>query len=278
MARGRTISIYLPDSNPRGIKLCHIDDSIVKSFLIPRKLLKDASTRNELKDPGVYFLFGDNDQTGKPSVYIGEAEEIFKRLKQHNLNKDFWNFAICFISEKQNLNKGHIKFMENHAFNLAKKINKCKLENFVNPTKSSLTEQEVDFVLNFFDDLKIIISSLGYPIFDELKKDKSNMYHCKGKDASAIAEYTEDGLVVYEGSKANLVEAPSSGKWVINMRQNLIDSEILRKKDDTLIFTQNYTFKSPSAAAAVILARRANGWKEWKDAAGKTMDEKIRQN
>lgn len=95
--RGRTISIYLPDGNARSIKVCDIQDSIVKAISIPRPKLKDVYQRPELKDPGVYFLIGEYDEVGKPEVYIGEAEELLFRLKQHNLNKDFWKLAICLL-------------------------------------------------------------------------------------------------------------------------------------------------------------------------------------
>ena len=32
--RGRTINIYIPDSNPRGVKICDLKDSIVKAMFI----------------------------------------------------------------------------------------------------------------------------------------------------------------------------------------------------------------------------------------------------
>ena len=153
--RGRTISIYIPDGNARSIKICDIKDSIVKALFIPRTKLQEVINRKELLDPGVYFLFGEIDEIGKHKVYIGEAETLLTRIKQHNSSKDFWNTAICFISEKRNINKAHIKYLENYCCDQAKKINKCELENSTVPTQSSLTEQDIDFVLSFFDDLKI---------------------------------------------------------------------------------------------------------------------------
>lgn len=276
--RGKTISIYIPDANPRSIKICDIKDRIVKAIFIPRNKLTEATKRKELQDPGIYFLIGEPNEIGKSSVYIGEAEVLLTRLKQHNATKDFWNTAICFVSEKHNINKAHIKYLENYACSQAKKINKCELENSINPTQSSLTEEDVDFVLSFFDDLKLLIATLGYPIFEETKKDKSKIFICKGKDAQATGEYTEDGLVVFKGSKTNLTESKTAGSWVINMRKSLIEKGILKQEGSVLVFTEDYSFKSPSASAAVILARRANGWIEWKDKNGKTMDKKIRKN
>jgi len=275
--RGRTISIYMPDANPRGIKICNTQDGIVKAIFIPRNRLSDATKRKELQDPGIYFLIGEPNEIGKPRIYIGEAEVLLTRIKQHNTSKDFWNSVLCFVSEKQNINKAHIKYLENYSCTQAKKINKCELENNTNPTQSSLTEQDQDFVMSFFDDLKLLIATLGFPIFEETKKDQSKIFICKGKDAYATGEYTEDGFLVFRDSKANLEESKTAGTWVAGMRKNLIEKGILKQKDSVLVFTEDYSFSSPSASAAVILARRANGWTEWKDKNGETLDSRFRQ-
>ncbi len=276
--RGRTISIYIPDANPRGIKICDTKDGIVKAIFIPRNKMPDASKRIELQEPGIYFLIGEPNEIGKPKVYIGEAEVLIKRIKEHNKSKDFWNSVICFVSEKKNINKAHIKYLEYYAYLLAKKNNKCDLENSSIPTQSSLTEQDEDFVLSFFDDIKLLIATLGFPLLEESKKDKSKMFICKSKDAYATGEYTEDGFIVYKGSKANLVESKSAGTWVAGMRKNLLSKGILKQDGNILHFEEDFSFNSPSASAAVVLARRANGWIEWKDSNNISLDEKIRKN
>lgn len=275
--RGRTISIFIPDSNPRSVKICDIKDSIVKAIFIPRNKLDDVAKRPDLLEPGIYFLFGKEDEIGKPRVYIGEAENLLTRIKQHNANKDFWNTAICFVSEKKNINKAHIKYLENHCCDQAKQINKCKLENNTTPTQSSLTEQDIDFVLSFFDDLKILIATLGFPIFEESKKEKQNLFICKGKDAYAEGEYSEDGMIVFKGAQANLKETATIGEWATNIRTALVEQNVLRIENNVYIFDEDYTFNSPSAAAAVILGRSANGWTEWKDKNGETLDKRFRQ-
>jgi predicted GIY-YIG superfamily endonuclease len=230
-----------------------------------------------LLDPGIYFLFGNEDEIGKPTVYIGEAENLLTRIKQHNAGKDFWNSAICFVSEKKNINKAHIKYLENYCVEQAQKINKCKLENNVTPTQSSLTEQDTDFVLSFYDDLKILIATLGFPIFEESKKEKQNIFICKGKDAYAEGEYSEDGMTVFSGAKANLEETTTIGVWATNIRNSLVEQKVMKADGNVYIFQEDYTFNSPSAAAAVLLGRSANGWTEWKDKNGETLDKKFRQ-
>jgi len=277
--RGKTIEIYIPDGNSRSVKLCEIKEGIVKALFIPRSKLSDFSNRLELGEPGIYFLFGEEDEVGKPLVYIGEAEVLIKRLKQHNVGKEqeAWKTAICFVSVKKNLNKAHIKFLENHCYETASKVNRCKITNTSTPTKSSLTDSESDFVLNFFDEVRILISTLGYPIFEETKREEKEVIICKGKNAYAEGVYSEDGLVVFKGSKTNLVESKTAGTWVTGMRDKLKEKGILKKEDNVYVFIEDHSFNSPSTAAAAVLARRANGWIEWKDKEGKTLDEKVRK-
>lgn len=275
--RGRTISIFIPDGNPRSIKICDIKDSIVKAIFVPRSKIDDIGKRPDIQDPGIYFLFGTEDEIGKPRVYIGEAENLLVRLKQHNVSKDFWNTAICFVSEKRNINKAHIKYLESHCCEQAKQIGKCTLENNTSPTQSSLTEQDTDFVLSFFDDLKILIATLGFPIFEEAKKEIQNTIICKGKLAYAEGEYTEDGLLVFKGSKAQPDEVKSIIPSITTLRKALLEKGILKADNGVLLFAENYTFNSPSTAAMVVMGRTANGWIEWKDKNGQTLDEKYRQ-
>lgn len=277
MIIGRTISIYLPDANPQGIKICEFLDSIVKAVSIPRAKLDDASKRSELEQPGIYFLIGEKDEVGKPRVYVGESEVLLTRLNKHHKEKDFWNQAICFVSEKNNLNKAHIKYLENHACEQAKLVNKCILENSNTPTKSSLTDQDRDFVLSFFNELKIIIATLGYPIFEQTKRSKKNMYYSKSKKADAAGEYTEEGFVVNKGSKSNIEETASIQQNIKTFRENLVEKRILKEENDVYVFQEDFTFSSPSMAASVVLGRSANGWKEWKDKSGKTLDDIIRK-
>jgi len=95
-----------------------------------------------------------------------------------------------------------------------------------------------------------------------------------GKKALAKGEYTEDGLIVFANSISNRPEAKSMSSYVSITRQQMINDGILEIVDeDTLRFTKDQIFPSPSQAAAVVLARNANGWVEWKYPDGRTVDE-----
>jgi hypothetical protein len=134
-------------------------------------------------------------------------------------------------------------------------------------------------VMDFYDTMKILLSTLGYPVFEEIRQPASSkdILYCRGKDADALGEFTDDGLVVFAGSKMNLKESKTAGSWIINIRKKLIDSGIITLRGNLYEFISDYLFNSPSAAAGAVLARRANGWIEWKNKEGKTLDELKRK-
>lgn len=279
MVVGKTIQIFLPDGNPRSVKIAEITNRIIQAIYIPRAKLDFALKRNEVKNVGVYFLIGPSDDEIRPKIYIGEAEDCSSRLKQHNKEKDFWNIAIVIISKTKSFTKTHVKFLESICFKEALKANRFKLVNSSVPNEPFVSEPMKVDLLDSFETIKILVATLGYPIFDEIKRpQRKNILYCKGKNASAKGEYLEDGFVVFKGSICNLTETKSAGDYVINMRKRLIDDGVLVKRGDVYEFQTDYIFSSPSAAAAVVLARRANGWTEWKYENGKTLDEVIRQN
>lgn len=134
-------------------------------------------------------------------------------------------------------------------------------------------------MLDNFDTAKILLATLGYPIFEKKRKAKSNkeLFYCQGKGASAVGELTDDGFLVYKDSKANIETTKGMNKWIRVLRKRLIEEDILKNENNTYVFQQDYIFNSPSAAAATVLGRSANGWTSWKDKNGKTLDELKRK-
>lgn len=274
MTRGKTIQIYLVEGTPRGIKLADITSNIEQAIFIPRIKLNEASKRKEVSKPGVYFLFGEDDESAKPKAYIGKSRNCLERIKNHDQNKEFWNYVVLIVSKTDSFTQTHIEFLEQLAIEKARESNKYNLENDVNPRQFKVPETLEADLLDNFDTTKILLSTLGFTIFETIKKEikNKNILYCKGKSALAEGGYNEDGFIVYKGSKANLVLSKTSGPTVENLRTKLINDKILIEKSGIFEFQESYLFNSPSSAAAQVLARRANGWSEWKDKDGNTLD------
>lgn len=277
MKFGKTIKIFLIDGDPNGRMSCELSNWSGKSYKIPRIKIKDCTDRDDLTSTGVYLLFGKDDE-GKDQVYIGEAESILKRLNQQLTQKEFWNEAIVFISKDENLNKAHIKYLENRLHEIAKLANRYKIDNSVVPTQSSISESDRAEMEEFIEYIKMLVNTLGHKVFDEKRefkpKQKQDTFYIKAaRGAEAQGEPTSEGFVVFKGSKAAGTTVPSMTSNFMNLRQKLIDQNIIVQKGDSFEFPDDYIFSSPSTAAAMVLGRNANGLTEWKLKNGKTLKE-----
>ncbi len=276
---GKTIKLFLIDGEPSGRMACELSNWTGKAYKIPRIKVKDCSDRPDLTNPGVYLLFG-RDEFGKDLVYIGEAETVIKRLNQHLKQKDFWTEAITFISKDENLNKAHIKYLENRLFELSKNVNRYQIANNSTPTQSSIAESDRAEMEEFLQNIKILVNTLGHKVFEEkreikslLQKEKETFYIKAARGADAVGEQSSDGFVVLKGSKAADSTVPSLTNNFHQLRDGLIQSGVLVENNGLLEFSEDYLFSSPSTAATMVMGRNANGLTEWKLKDGTSLKE-----
>lgn len=277
MKFGKIIKIFLIDGEPNGRMSCELSNWSGKAYKIPRIKIKDCSDRNDLTSTGVYLLFG-KDEEGKDIVYIGEAENILKRLNQHLSQKDFWNETIVFISKNENLNKAHVKYLENRLYSIAVNARRYRVENNIIPTQSSISESDRAEMEEFIENIKMLVNTLGHKVFDEKREIKekqiSDVFYIKAvRGADASGEPTSDGFVVYKGSRASDSTTSSMSSNLVDFRKKLIENAVFIEKEGFFEFSEDFLFTSPSAAAAIVMGRSANGLTEWKLKNGKTLKE-----
>lgn len=279
MPRPQTIQIFLPDGSPTSIREAELTNRLVKAVLFPRNKLAEVSKRELVHYTGVYFLFGSTEDAAKPLVYIGEGEDCFKRIQSHNRNKDFWTHCIIISTKTNEYTKTDVKFLEHHCLLKAIDIARYEIDNDTGSKKPSISESREYDLLDNFETAKMLLATLGFPIFEEKRKAKSKkeLFYCSGRNAAAVGELSDDGFLVYKDGTACIEETKGMNKWIGVLRKRLIEEKILKENNGVYVFQQDYIFNSPSAAAATILARAANGWMSWKNKEGKTLDELKRK-
>lgn len=281
MAHSQTIQIFLPDGNPRGIKIAEITNRTIKAILFPRNQFEAILQRPELANVGFYFLFGVADN-GHEMAYIGEAEDCAERLKQHQRNKDFWNYGVVIISQTHAFTKTHVKYLEYVAIKKAGETNRYELGNSAIPNRPHITESMEADAEDCFEITKVLLSTLGFPLFDSVAREvvasaPMDVYKLKGNGVEAEGSLVDDGFVVFKDSKVKVTTVPSCHDYLINLRNELIQSGILLQDGETYRLTEDYIFSSPSTTGGVILGRSTNGWTKWRNVNGKTLDEMKRQ-
>ena len=275
----KTIKIFLIDGDPTGRMSCELSNWTGKAYKIPRSKIKESKDRPELNGTGVYFLFGkDDDQNDL--AYIGEAEDVLKRLNNHLKEKDFWNEVIILISKDDNLNKAHIKYLEHQLYRIAKKVDRYIVTNDTIPVLPAISESDQAEMEEYMLNSKLLMGTLGHKIFEERvesqngENDDKDLFFIKAaRGADATMVQSSEGFVVLKGSKVANPVVQSFQPSLIKMRQSLIDKKILVIKNDELILTKNHIFSSPSTAADMVMGRSANGLTEWKLRNGKTLKE-----
>jgi len=275
----KKITIFLIDGLPEGRIACELSNWTGKSLKIPKIMLKDSSDRIELQNPGVYFLFGKSlEHENKDMVYIGESEILFDRIKNHIATKEFWNEVVVVFSKDDNLNKAHVKYLEYKLYELAKNNGRYLIENSNVPKMPSISEADKAEMEEFTDNILLLIKSMGYKLFteieDQLEITKTSYYYIdSARNAKAKGQPTQEGFIVYKDSQMASETVPSIPKWIENIRTQLIEDKVVINENGNLKFTHNHLFNSPSASAAVIMGRSANGLKEWKNKDGISLGE-----
>jgi len=273
-----TIRLFLPRGDAKSLRTAEISNWTGKAVAAPRTELDELLQREELDKAGIYILTGSDPVSGAPRAYVGEAEVIRERLKQHK-TKEFWVSAIVFVSKDENLTKAHVRYLESRLLAEASQVGRFTLEqNQSGGSKlpeSDREDMEV-FLAHTRQLLPVLGSDLLIPVAQPSAKQQSGgILFCRMKGAEARGHRTPDGFVVLQGSTAVLRERQSAKKWpyAVALREKLIADGTLVERDGFYLFSRDVEFSSPSAAASVIEGGSANGLVDWRTKDGRVLKE-----
>ncbi len=275
-----SLRIFVVDGDPDGLRLVERSNWTGKAIMFPRAVYPEVRTRIEFQQTGVYLLLGPRANGEGEMIYIGEGDPVRPRLEEHYAKKDFWTRAVFFVAGPGHLNKAHIEFLEAKLVSLAKAAKRMPLENANSPSEPTLSEADRADMEVFLQNILGMLPVLGIHAFEQATLAGAaideELLFCRGKGVTATGYDTPKGFVVRSGSSAAVKEVPSLKKYFSNicdLREDLLKNGVMELHGDMYRFTQDYTFSSPSTAAAVVLARSSNGRIDWKDADGKTLKE-----
>lgn len=271
------IQIILPKGDPNGLKIIELTGWSGKCLILPRTELRSLKDRPEVTNSGLYFLFGEDKETGDQLAYIGESSNPLSRLNSHDAQKDFWNEAVVFV------NPPNRNYLEAISIKKAKGSKRYIIKNGKEEGQENQNEFEEIKNRKYFEGVQKILSTFGYKIFEEISESYADdhFYYFKTEDTQAKARVLNDGsLLVYKGALARIRETESFGGWSFAARRRYIkeDKMILSSENPkSYVFSVDIIYKSPSAAASTLSGKSTNGWTAWKDEKGNTLDENIRK-
>lgn len=292
VARGKSINLFLMDGTASGRIKCTLANWTGVAYKIPRTELDKCKERDDLKQSGVYFLFGTSDQTGENVVYVGQAgarkngEGILCRLVEHKRNpdKDYWTEAIVFTTSNNSFGPTEISYLENRFCGLAMDANRYLIKNSNDPTPGNITEEKESELEEFIDYAKIVMGTLGHKLFepltekynpstvDETTESEDLLLFMKRKSRKsglvieASCKQTNEGFVILKGSHIETIDSDSIPPGIKERRKKA-------KIDEQGILQEDILVNSPSYAAAFVIGGHANGLTEWKTKDGISLKE-----
>ncbi len=276
---GKSIDLYLMDGTTSGRWQAKLANWNCDAYKIPRSELRNCEDIKDISGPGVYFLFGRDDDYNRQFVYVGEGDNCRKRISQpHGFENDscYWTEAVIYVTPDGFLNKAMIKYLENRFYTIVKDANRYIVKNGNTPTQSSLQRKTKDALEEFINNASLVMQALGHKVFEPLPSDNDNatkadlLYFVRnqGKGGKAVGKIDSEGFWVLKGSYINPEIASYLPSGVKKLRSNY--SKDIDKKG---ILKRDICFGSPSYASAFVCGKNSNGLTEWKNADGISLKE-----
>ena len=295
MGFGRSIRIYLADGSASGIRHAEVVNWTGQAIVCPRTRVAELKGWEESQRPGVYFLMGDDPEGSRPLVYVGEAENVYGRLKQHATDpkKDFFDQVLLFTSKDANLTKAHVKYLESRVVEQVKTVDRVSLFNGNTPPRPALPRPDRDAMEEFLGPMRLLMAALGFFALQPLSKrtdaSAGNDADSDGpsgplastllyltipkRGVTATGLSTDEGFVVQKGSVGSSEVRASMLKGWKNIRQKLVEEGAITLDGAALRYERDVLFSSPTAAASVTSGGVWGGRAGWKNQAGRTLGE-----
>ena len=271
MNHGKTIELFFVNGTAGDVVTAELSNWNAQTIRIPRKECRNPSPEHiarSLLGVGVYFLVCQNDGI-RESVYVGEAENVHKRLCDHLREYDggketyYWNYAIVFLGGR--LDKALIRYLENRLVCILKECGRCDCLTQNTFQNTVLKPSQIAAMEEFIDNARVVMEALGCRFLGPppTATTVTQTFNCIGRDAKAKGFLSLNGFTVLEGSRvasSTVTSFKTRGRGYYDLRKRLeAEGTIVECK-----FVRNYEFSSPSSASAVVLGRNSNGNHDWK--------------
>lgn len=304
--QGQNIQLFLAEGSSTGLRIAEIK---FRSERVTSAVRSDLAKQRELEEvqrTGIYLLLGEPENPAyERCLYVGESDEVGKRLKQHaeRAAKDddylpWWEQTVTITSNDANLTKAHALYLEAELIARAKTAARAQVVNVQgSDRRSSLSRADRSDMEVFLENVFVILPLLGVNSFrprarvaslkppsrppaiggdhaaQEGAPDATRMTLFSERspvftlsiDGSLLAQGQEvDGIFIVESGSRSRAWFGTSSSYK-RLHAQLIESGALRPAEPGLFeFARDVEFSAPSAAAAVVSGRNANGRKAWR--------------
>ncbi len=279
---GRTVRLFLVDGTPDGIIWAELMNWTGQVLYAPRWKINDLVSRQEVQRTGVYFLLGpDPDDGYLPRLYVGESDDVARRLLEHLADSpkmDFWEETFLVTSKDDNLTKAHVRYLERELIRIAEKAGRTlranRQDGYQNATLPEPDRSDMSF---FLEQLRMVLPTLKGMFLEQtvetpapvaantvaVAEDDLFELVMERHGVRAEARDVDGRLVVLKGA---IARGDGSTSWNAyrELREELKASNKLFAQNGQYILEGDTMFRSPSAASGVLLDRNDNGRASWR--------------
>ncbi|GLS05036.1 hypothetical protein GCM10007860_21860 [Chitiniphilus shinanonensis] len=163
-----SITLFATTGDPEGIR--HVDKSNWSGYgvVFNKELFHLLKQEPGFSQAGVYILVGN---AAEETIYIGEADPVGDRLKNHVSNKEGWVWGVYFFDRNHKIGKTEVQYLESALVALAKKHDRAILLNKNNPTLPTMAPAAKATAQAFLADMLLILPMLGINAFTPPKQE-----------------------------------------------------------------------------------------------------------
>lgn len=302
MNNSKNFNLYLMDGDVTGRIKCTLANWTGIAYKIPRSYLNNCEDRQDLRQSGVYFLFGKNDN-GEDEVYIGQAggEGVLFRVAEDLKDEAYFSDVrdvVILITQNNSFGLAEVNYLESRFIDTAMDVGRFNVRYGINLDPGNVTEEKESELDDFIEYSKMVLGVLGYKLFiplvkesveeiveeneeeivDEEKSEEnkdltlylSRKIKRSGRTIEAKCIKTDKGFKVLKGSMIEEIDSKSIPKTIkvirrkCRIRNKIVDGKLVG----------DHLFTSPSSAAEFVLGMNTkNGRTDWKTKDGLTLKE-----
>lgn len=193
-----TIEIFSTTGDPQGIRIIQKSNWSGVGVVFQREGIAEAIMEEHAKRPGVYILVG---ELAEETIYIGEADPVWVRLKQH-LQKD-WSWGVFFV-DSHGLGKTEVQFLESELIRIAQESGSSILKNKNAPNPPNMSRQSRAAATVFLSEMLLILPMIGIkaftkgksatPVLTRVDLPRAEEPLIKGNEDTIVVPAREDGF------------------------------------------------------------------------------------